>query len=245
LNHGSTFIIFWEIIKETVVMKLIRIVKTLGSVLALLMTGPALGAVFNFTPIADASVGHDRYGSTGFIDRDSSVIHTEQNAIDYYGIYEFDISSIPQGADILGASFTLTLANISNGFTSMTWQSYSGDGVVDPSDTDVLGGSFIGRRFIDSNTPSGTELTFSSLPGDNLDTLQSVVDTGENFFGVRALPHRGGSYVDFYSMESGVALSTLTVETADITPVPVPAALPLFASAIGLFGLFGRKRRQG
>jgi hypothetical protein len=33
------------------------------------------------------------------------------------------------------------------------------------------------------------------------------------------------------------------LKASSFTPVPIPAALPLFSSAIGVFGLIGRKRR--
>lgn len=226
-------------------MKLIRIVKTLGPVFALFMTCPALGATYNFAAHADGSVEYQSYAPTGVIDRDGSVIHTSTGAPGYIGIYEFDVSPIPQGAEILGASLSLTLASISDSFGRLVTNSYVGDGFVDPSDYSIADGSFIGGRDIDANTPAGTELTFSALPGDNLDILQTVVDTDATFFGVKTSATLGHSFVDFYSLESAVALPILTIETADVAPVPVPAALPLFASAIGIFGLFNRKRRKG
>ncbi|MEW8468490.1 MAG: PEP-CTERM sorting domain-containing protein, partial [Candidatus Thiodiazotropha sp.] len=143
----------------------------------------------------------------------------------------------------LGAMLTLTFADISNSFQNFYADSYIGNGVAETSDFS-LGGSFIGGRPIATDTPAGTVLSFSALPGDNLDILQSAVDTG-SFFGVRTRANLGNSFVNFHSLEStvsGITPPTLTVEFA---PVPVPAALPLFVSALGMFGLFNWRRRKG
>ena len=40
------------------------------------------------------------------------------------------------------------------------------------------------------------------------------------------------------------ALDNVVLTGLDVSPVPVPAALPLFASALGLAGLFGYTRQR-
>lgn len=86
-------------------------------------------------------------------------------------------------------------------------------------------------------------------------TAQLVADTCKScYFGLE--PDRGIEYIGllpgYYTVVFGSSIviendlvSPLTYTlTGDITPTPLPAALPLFVSGLGALGLFGWRRKR-
>ena len=91
------------------------------------------------------------------------------------------------------------------------------------------------------------------LYGEPSDQAQYIGDTYTGYLG--PLPDYGVSYGDlpigYYTVDGSGSITVCedcspTYElTGDITPTPVPATLPLFATGVGALGLFGwRKKRK-
>jgi hypothetical protein len=87
-------------------------------------------------------------------------------------------------------------------------------------------------------------LTLSSDPSFSKDDPNSMLITlGINGFGQNPCTSPSQCSDSWYSQDSfGDTITASGV--ADITQTPLPAALPLFASGLGAFGLLGRRRKR-
>jgi hypothetical protein len=104
--------------------------------------------------------------------------------------------------------------------------------------------------------PNGTVIEFASMSLNNFDetglsgievpTLAEVVAVGTNgLYGANLEFSLGGESLRVTSLFSqGGTLSIREVSAPDIAPIPVPAALPLMASALGVMAVFGWRRRH-
>lgn len=104
--------------------------------------------------------------------------------------------------------------------------------------------------------PNGTVIEFASMSLNNFDetalsgievpTLAEVVAVGtDGQFGANLQFSLGGESLRVTSLFSqGGTLSIREVPDPDIAPIPVPAALPLMASAFGVMAVFGWRRRH-
>ena len=118
---------------------------------------------------------------------------------------------------------------------------------------------FSGTLDIDvtAGTITGWDITFPGLPDFNIVTVAFagslrtisngyiftlLFDTGPSLVGYSGGPITGESVV-----RTGGAGTVYGDLTGSITPTPLPAALPLFATGLGALGLLGwrRKRKAG
>ena len=55
-------------------------------------------------------------------------------------------------------------------------------------------------------------------------------------------PNLGSGFIVFGGKSPSIA-AALTIDTVDVVVTPLPAALPLFATGLGVMGWFARRRR--
>lgn len=88
---------------------------------------------------------------------------------------------------------------------------------------------------------------FDNKLGIDLGGVHSAVSGGIDSAGLKALGlETGKNYaLNIFFAERHTTQSNFNIETSlAITPVPLPAALPLFAAALGGLGLMGRRARR-
>jgi hypothetical protein len=174
-------------------------------------------------------------------DLDASFTATRRDGVNNVrnAIYEFDLASIPDGSTIDAVRLYLTLSspivNSAGGNASITFVGYAGDGAVTAADhQNTTAGTTLTTQNFAVGTVAGTLLEIdlgaagsslieSLLLGDLLTMRTQTVD---------------GVTFNVASLEHATLASALLV--VDYTPIPVPAALGLFAPAI--FGLWAGRR---
>jgi hypothetical protein len=115
---------------------------------------------------------------------------------------------------------------------------------------DQVGVGFVGGFF---DAVGSTGITAFARDGTVLGTVINTI-TGIEFLGLvtdDAMPQIAGVFLDLVGSEpAGFAVDNIRFGLArdiiidpDPSPIPVPAALPLLAGALGLMGLFGRRRK--
>lgn len=143
-------------------------------------------------------------------------------------VYEFDLSALPAGATITGATLYLTTAGLvsnTSGTADISFYGYTGDGAITEDDhgnltpaTQIAAETYATGG---SGVAIGTELM---IPLTDLAPLQAAYDdAGSDYFALRS---ETVSFVTFtvHSLEN-------TVSTADVDPrleityVPEPASL--------------------
>lgn len=86
--------------------------------------------------------------------------------------------------------------------------------------------------------------------GDNAELLSNMADysvaqqSSNLGFGFSGNPDRPGIYNFKLEVFDGGTLAASSEITVRVDPVPVPGALPLLASGLGIFGLMRRRRRR-
>lgn len=84
-------------------------------------------------------------------------------------------------------------------------------------------------------------LIFSDYSGNNYSAMQSYGTTNSSFFTA------GTNTLSFFVNNAGLypagLRATVTV-SADVSAVPVPAALPLLVASLGGFGFIGRRKKK-
>ena len=120
-------------------------------------------------------------------------------------------------------------------------------------------GSQLSLFDIDNNNLTASLDSMFEVAGDGLDGMYNeyTINLGAGLFGSLAdgsamvsldlmglglVPNLfGGGFAETATNGANLIFSTLTIETRDISVIPIPAAAPLFASAIFLMGLYRRR----
>lgn len=200
-------------------------------------------ATMTFLPTADGDVttvlrGTVRTTNT-FNDAFQSGPRNITNAI-----FEYDLNALSatELASVSAATFEFTLTR----FVSNTGRSpaavdifaYDGDGIVDIADY-----SAEGTQVVDTTTPWGGNpgetraFTFTDVTPivDSITGLLTLRLETDSFASIRSASLENQAY-------SAASLELTYTEDTNVSAVPVPAALPLMASALGMFGVARRKR---
>jgi hypothetical protein len=120
--------------------------------------------------------------------------------------------------------------------TAQVWNNVATGG--GPFDSTIFGagaGSGISAPAIGSSSLAGISATFAD---DSASALTSL-----NLVPLGALGIYSGTLLEF-NFVSGTALTTVRGIATDIAPVPLPGALVLLASALGIFGAVTHRRRS-
>ncbi|MEM1422401.1 MAG: hypothetical protein AAGH64_00200 [Planctomycetota bacterium] len=161
-----------------------------------------------------------------------------------HGVFEFDLSSIPAGATITGATLRLTTAglisNTGGNPADIEFFAWAGDGAVtegDHGDQPMPEGSLVA----DESYPSDGTIPINTLldiPFDSLAELQGALDADAPFLSVRSQTFNFATF-NVHSLEtdnSAVLRPTLVVE---YVPSPGGVALAALVSCAG-----ARRRRS-
>ena len=204
---------------------------------AMAFAAPSLAATVDLTPTADGDV--QTFGGVSINTSSSAIALTQSGGLVRNAILEFDLSSIADGSTINAVTLDFMLTRfVSNlGSTAaIDVFAFIGDGIVD-----VIDFSALGTRVADTTTPTGGSAgdvrTFS------LDVLPVFTDALVGDLLTLRIETDSFASINFAALESlDFNPATLSI---DFTPplVPVPAALPLLATALGLFGFAGWRRK--
>ncbi len=207
-----------------------------GAMALALAVSPVSATVMNFMPTADGDV--QTHGGTVINTTGGAVGITQSGALIKNGIFEFDLSSIPDASTINSVTLMVELgrfiSNVGSGPAEIDIIAYNGDGVIDVADFDAAG-----TQVVDTNTPSAgtgggdmlsftfTDVTpvFDALAG-NLLTLRVETDSFAS--------------IQFAALESNdYNPAKLTV---DYSAVPVPGALVFGLTALAGLALTARRK---
>lgn len=139
-------------------------------------------------------------------------------------------------------STTSTTTAVLNG-TSIYNEARGAGGSASESSTSFATSAYVdGRHFFDMRMYAELECKAGAFAGEGGARCSSEVDFYNTLYILGALV--------FDSDMNLVEGATLTSESGfdylnGVSEVPVPAALPLFVSALGIFGFLGRRRSQG
>jgi hypothetical protein len=104
---------------------------------------------------------------------------------------------------------------------------------------------------VSGQAPAGSSLTDTNAPDISLTNTTGLLTLGSNNGGaLTTLSLAAGTYyLRLFGLlpgdiNSGHALSRISGSLAAIATTPIPAALPLFASALGFFGFVGWRRKS-
>ena len=181
----------------------------------------ALGTVAAALVVATAGAN---VGQAATINLNSAVLTGGASLIADEGRIKFD-------SNIAGETATFTLQSIVGAQYSIqiTGQNNQSDSffqfLIDPDGPGTLSG------FV----PLASNVNFGS--GFNTITLPTFIDLGTSYF-FRII--NGGSG-NSGGQISGVSINQVTPQ---VTALPLPAALPLFAAGLGVLGLLGQRRKR-
>ena len=149
--------------------------------------------------------------------------------------------SLSESGNTFGGPWDLT-NNYNATLTKLTIDGGVGNTVFDIDDlNEGTVGSGVGEAYNDRSFPPGTIVaTYSKIvalsgspPVGDLFAILAIDYTGLDGGGIAS-----GSGLSFAQDTDNLALS------GDLQATPLPAALPLFAGGLGLFGLIARRRKQ-
>ena len=165
--------------------------------------------------------------------------------------YVFD--GLPGGPYAVGVDFTLGT------FTHNNFPIPSGSGITGANLTAEFQGSVDGNPFDVSSVYQFTHDETPNVGGNNCcnDIVTAVTNPGgstslliggvEYIFAFTGFLVGGDTFTQFSTVEnqSNVAnLQGVLIEKSLVNPVPLPAALPLFAGGLGCLALLGRRKRK-
>lgn len=159
-----------------------------------------------------------------------------------YGIYEFDLGSVPDGSTIVAATLQLTtsrfISNTGGNPAPVSIYGYTGDGVVSTSDYD---GTSPTIAFLESptgtgagSTPSGTTLDYVF---NDLAALTAANNSAGDIFGA------GSRTISFVSFRvASLENETFAPPTLVVSYVPEPGSTGLLL--LGGLGMMTRRIRK-
>lgn len=156
-----------------------------------------------------------------------------------YPLIEFDLSSFAntsvQGDAVLSLTYQGFFSNPIQNITVSTAENNWDEATATFSNFDPITNNGVLQSTLSVDvsglTPGLDKVNFI-IPNA---TIQDWILNPATNYGLLLAPNNGRD-IYFYSRESEFA-PTLSFDVADISAVPVPAALPLMASALGIFGL--------
>lgn len=192
-------------------------------------------------PVTDGDISDD--GVLGYtVNTTNTSITTSSSGRDHRGIYEFDLSSIPSGSKITGASLNLTLAgtlsNVGGAPAVVTFYGYTADGVITETDFALVSSALGSDTYAtDATRPAiGTTLTISLT---DLTSMQSASDSAGRLFGIVSdVPN----FVSFRVNSTDAAVADTLKPWLEVTYAPEPSRMILLG--VGGMALIGRRRRQ-
>lgn len=205
----------------------------------LAFAAPSLAASVDLTPTADGDV--QIFGGDSVETSNTAIAFIQSGGLARNAILEFDLSSITDGSTINSVTldFTLTrfVSNIGGNPAALDVFAYLGDGVVNIADF-----SATGTQVADTTTPSG------GTGGDVLSFSLSVASVFTDALVGNLLTLRletdSFASINFAALENlDFAPASLSIDFTPPQAIPVPAALPLLATALGLFGFAGWRRK--
>ena len=179
--------------------------------------GSAHAATVNLLPVADGQVADN--GALGLsVNTTDTLVLTRSSGRDTRGIFEFDLSTIPDSATIISVDFVVTLgASISNTASSalLEFHSVTGDGSITIADFNSPGILQRTENFV-LPVSNGTSI---ALPMSNLAPFQAVVGTN-NEVGIRA---DTVNFVTFLVHSSEASVAPELIPNLVVTYVPEPS----------------------
>jgi hypothetical protein len=122
------------------------------------------------------------------------------------------------------------------------------NGVAEGGNGNLIAMSFtIAGETFNLTNASNAGVGFNQNSNDTAEIINSIVYTGTigSTMVTLSLSSGGFDYTFTDSNPNGsYADSSGGLITATLTATPLPATLPLFAGGLGMFGLFGRRRKQ-
>lgn len=208
---------------------------------ALLVSGPAAAATVPVSPggslsLTDTNSGNNNSanpatGNTSSVSAAGGYTYangfngkqTTNFSTTGYGFYDDYVISIGAGqADSIASTITIGSASGISGFAVRLYDYNANGGVVPLLTTPVKGSAFDSWSTTVPVFP-GVSATYNVLPTTTLTAGTYVVEVRGTASGTS-----GGAYSGVFNM----------------TPVPLPAALPLMLSSLGLFGGFAARRSR-
>lgn len=189
------------------------------------------------TTIADGQTGQNVSGQLPTEPGLTAIGISQSGSLIRNGVFEFDLSAIPDTATIDAASFNWVnsrfISNIGGNPAQVDLFAFNGDGVV--TDTDHTGGTQVADTSValagvGSGVVSGVGLTdlaplAAALPGDFL-TIRFETDS------FASIQVAGLLNADFGAASLSVDFTETTI-APPVPPIPVPAGLPLLFAGLG------------
>lgn len=210
-------------------------------IIAALLLGSvsAHAATMAFLPTADGDV--QTFGGNSVDTTDTVLAFTQSGGLVRNAIVEYDLSAISDLSSVSAATLDITLTRfVSNLGTTAEFDvfTYDGDGTVDINDFNATG-----TQVIDTTVPLGGSA--GDIFSFALTDLSTIVNSTTGLLTLRLETDSFASY-QIASIENAVyeapKLTLTYIDQPPVSAVPVPAALPLMASALGMFGIARRKK---
>lgn len=192
------------------------------------------------TAIDNATSGFNTGGNTNYVAAMTAMNELSGNLGDV-SILNFATDGEPNtGGSTLGAISPSADALIASGWDSMSFEAIGNN--ITQSDLDLLSGlgfdSVINPA--PTNLPDDFILAGSAVRGgcSQIGSSAGITNTISDCFVVST------SFADMTTVYQKKIANSVITTGGTIDPIPVPAALPLLAGGLGIFGLMGWRRRK-
>jgi MYXO-CTERM domain-containing protein len=175
---------------------------------------------------------------------DSTDVKVGTVAADKRGIYEFDLSSLPTGSVITGATLKLMLnsqiSNVGAVPATITFSGFTGNGTIEAADY-YTGATQLAQETYPTDATRAPIGTLLSIALTDLTAVQAASDSAGRYLGIRSSTTQTGVTFSVRSLEnttSGSVAPTLELEFAS---APEPSLTVL--GMVGMAALGMRRRR--